>query len=78
MDGKIKLIQRDQIIVFLKKHPDGATVRDMLITLNINSPTKRISELVEMGYPIEKAWKTRVNKNGEKKRYKVYRLRKEQ
>lgn len=77
MDGKIKLIQRDKIIDFLRKHPEGTTVREILITLNINSPTKRISELVKMGYPIKSAWKTKVNSNGEKKRYKVYWLRKE-
>ena len=73
---KNKLIQRNQIVAYLEQH-DTATVRDLVVDLNINSPTKRISELVHMGVPIEKDWVHVINRRGEKKRYMRYRLRKE-
>lgn len=66
-----KIKQRDQIVAYLKTH-SAATVRD-LFALNINSPTKRISELVKMGYPIEKEMVTRQNSQGMTKRFMVYR-----
>lgn len=77
MEAKSKIIQRDSILQYLEQHPEGITVRDMVVKLNINSPTKRISELVSMGFPIEKSWAYRRNSIGEKKRYMRYRLRKE-
>lgn len=73
---KSKVKQRDQIVRYLETH-DGATVRDLVVDMNINSPTKRISELVAMGCPIEKSWQHRINSRGETKRFIVYRLRKE-
>ena len=73
---KSKVKQRDQIVRYLETH-DGATVRDLVVDMNINSPTKRISELVAMGLPITKEWVHRVNSRGETKRFIVYRLRKE-
>lgn len=73
---KNKMIQRNQIVAYLEQH-GSATVRDLVVDLNINSPTKRISELVQMGCPIEKEWVHVINRRGEKKRYMRYRLRKE-
>jgi len=71
MEQKSKLIQRDKIIEYLKLH-GRATVRDLTVALDINSPTKRISELVRMEYPIKKVWAHRVNSKGERKRYMIY------
>lgn len=71
MEEKSKLNQRDSIIHYLNT-VGYATVRDLVVGLNINSPTKRISELIRLGYPIKKSWTTKTNKYGETKRYIVY------
>ena len=71
METKIKINQRDSIIEYLQFH-GRATVRDMVIALNINSPTKRISELIRMGYPIKKVWAHKTNSKGENKRFMLY------
>ena len=76
MDENSKTIQRVLILQYLEQY-GSATVRDLVVKLNINSPTKRISELIKMGYPIEKAWVKRTNSKGQTKRYKRYRLKKE-
>ena len=74
---KSKMVQRDQILEYLNTH-EGASVRDLMVKLNINSPTKRISELVAMGYPIRKYWVKNTNRHGETKRFIRYQIRKEQ
>ena len=71
-----KTIQRHLILQYLEEY-GSATVRDLVLKLNINSPTKRISELVKLGYPIEKNWVMRINSKGQTKRYMRYSLRKE-
>lgn len=71
-----KTTQRLLILQYLEEY-DSATVRDLVLKLNINSPTKRISELVKLGYPIEKIWVKRINSKGQTKRYMRYRMRKE-
>lgn len=63
--------QREQIVDYLSIN-GYATVRDLVVKLNINSPTKRISELIRAGYPIEKSWVHRTNKKGENKRFIMY------
>ena len=70
-----KTIQRVLILQYLEEY-GSATVRDLVVKLNINSPTKRISELVKLGYPIEKIWVKRTNSKGQTKRYMRYRLKK--
>ena len=65
------MTQKDKIIEYLSTK-GFATVRDLVIKLNINSPTKRISELMYAGYPISKSWETRTNKDGETKRFIMY------
>lgn len=67
--------QRNKILRYLETH-DGATVRDLTIDLEINSVTKRVSELVAMGFPIEKEDVHVVNKRGEHKKFVRYSLRK--
>ncbi len=77
MEEKSKTNQRIAIVQYLNEHPEGATVRDLVVKLNINSPTKRISELIRSGVSIEKRWAHRMNSKGEKKRFMRYRLGKE-
>ena len=60
-----------KICLYLQEH-GSATVRDLVLDLNINSPTKRISELVKMGFPIEKKWEHRLNSYGENVHYMRY------
>ncbi len=43
-----KINQRNKIVLYLAAHP-GATVREIFTELYINSPTKRLSELRQMG-----------------------------
>lgn len=48
------------------------TVRDAFTKLNINSPTKRISELRQAGYDVQTIDEVRVKDNGETVRFKRY------
>lgn len=73
---KSKQIQRDKIIAYLREK-GSATVRDLTIDLEINSPTKRVSELCKLGFPIEKEWVHRINSRGENKRFIRYVMREE-
>lgn len=66
-----KSTQRILIMQYLEEY-GSATVRDLVLKLNVNSPTKRISELVKLGYPIEKKWVKRTNSKGQTKRYMRY------
>ena len=75
-EEKSNTIQRAMILRYLEEY-GSATVRELVIALNINSPTKRISELVKLGYPIGKKWVKRTNSEGQTKRYMRYSLRKE-
>lgn len=73
MDAKINP-QGQKVVDYLEANP-GATIRDLFINLEINSPAKRISELRKLGLIItEKDW--HINKHGEKKRFCRYYLRK--
>ena len=49
-----------------------ATVRELFDNCNINTPTKRISEMIERGEPIKSFWDKAVNAQGEWKRFKRY------
>ena len=58
--------QKSKIAEYLSENGSG-TVRDFVIYLNINSPTKRVSEMIRMGYPIEKEKVEKINSRGERK-----------
>ena len=45
----MKKTQCDRIIEYMKTNNRKATVREIFVKLNINSPTKRMSELAAMG-----------------------------
>ena len=69
-----KATQRGKILAYCAEH-GSITVRDAVVKLNINSPTKRISELRQSGYDVQTITETRVNESGETVRYRRYFIR---
>ena len=67
----MKSTQRGKILAYCAEH-GSITVRDAVVKLNINSPTKRISEMRRSGYDVRSIEETRVKDNGEVVRYKRY------
>ena len=67
-----KATQRGRILAYCAEH-GSITVRDAFEKLNINSPTKRISELRKSGaYDVRAIDESRVKDTGETVRYKRY------
>lgn len=67
-----KETQISKILAFCAEH-GSITVRDAFVELNINSPTKRISEMRKSGrYKVDSVEESRSNQNGETKRWKRY------
>ena len=64
--NQTKASQRQRIVSFCEMN-GSITVRDAYTKLNINSPTKRISELKSMGYDVDTEWE-----RNETCRYKRY------
>ena len=63
--------QKGKILRYCEKH-GSITVRDAFEMLNINSPTKRISELKRAGYDVQSIMEERVNSEGETVKFKRY------
>lgn len=64
-------IQRMQILDYCLEH-GSITIREAF-ALNINSPSKRISEMRNSpDYVVDDIWESRVNSLGIRKRYKRY------
>lgn len=67
--------QRARILSYCKEH-GSITIRDAFTELNINSPSKRISELRLSGkYDVQAVTETRRNKDGDDVRFKRYFIR---
>lgn len=67
-----KATQRGKILAYCMEH-GSITIRDAFEKLHINSPTKRISEIRLSGeFVVESVDETRINNDGEVKRYKRY------
>jgi hypothetical protein len=66
--------QKAKILAYCKAH-GSITVRDMAVKLDINSPTKRISEMRHGGYDVQTIEETRVKESGETVRYNRYFIR---
>lgn len=67
-----KATQRAKILAYCAEH-GSITVRDAVVKLNINSPTKRISEMRLSGlFDVQAISVTRTNESGEVKRYNRY------
>lgn len=67
----MKATQRGKILAYCSEH-GSITVRDAVVKLNINSPTKRISEMKRDGYDVQIIEETRVNGEGDVVRYNRY------
>ena len=66
-----KATQKAKILAYCEKY-GSITVREAFEKLNINSPTKRISELRAKGYTVTSFVESRVNYKGETVRYARY------
>lgn len=66
-----KATQKGKILAYCAEH-GSITVRDAFVKLNINSPTKRISEMRNGGYDVQDIEEIRVKDSGETVRYKRY------
>lgn len=66
-----KATQKVKILNWCNEH-GSITVRDAFVNLNINSPTKRISELRQAGYGVKTVDEERVKDSGEIVRYTRY------
>ena len=65
-------INNAMVLAYCKK-PGSITVRDAAVKLEINSPTKVISNMRHSDqYIVTDITETRVNKDGKTKRYKRY------
>ena len=67
-------IQRMKILDYCQEH-GSITIREAF-ALNINSPSKRISEMRKSpDFVVEDKWEYRINSKSIKKRYKRYYIR---
>lgn len=76
MEKKSKQVQRDRILTYIREN-GSATIRELFIYCNVNSPTKRLSELRKLGM-IDTVKVTRTNADGETVRFSRYYLKGEQ
>ena len=68
----MKATQRAKILAYCMEH-GSITIRDAFEKLDINSPSKRISEMRNSpDYVVDQTEETRINSSGETKRYNRY------
>jgi hypothetical protein len=71
-----KATQKAKILAYCEEH-GSITIRDAFTKLNINSPSKRISELRLGGnYDVQSVEESRINGSGELVKYKRYFIKK--
>ena len=68
--------QKSKILDYCAEH-GSITIRDAFEKLNINSPTKRISELRKGGYDVQSITESRVNSDGNTVKFKRYFIKEE-
>lgn len=66
--------QKARILAYCKEH-GSITVRDAAVKLDINSPTKRISEMRHGGYDVQSIDEERIKADGSVVRFKRYFIR---
>ena len=70
------ITQKMRIIEYCEKH-GSITVREAFTKLNINSPTKRISEIKNSGlYTVKSIRESKTGKDGHRRRWKRYFIKK--
>ena len=68
--------QKGKILGYCAEH-GSITNREATVLLNINSPSKRISELRKSGrYDVQSIWEEHVNADGDKTEYLRYYIKK--
>lgn len=68
-----KRTQRKDLDLYMTVHPDGITTLEAMVNLGIACLPKRISEMIEMGYPIIKTPEYKLDERGKViKRYIRY------
>lgn len=67
----MRVSQRMKILQYCEEN-GSITNRDAFVKLNINSPTKRISELRFMGYDVQTVKETRINSSGDEVKFNRY------
>lgn len=67
----MKATQRAKILAYCNEH-GSITIREAFENLDINSPSKRISEMRHGGYDVQAMEEEKRNSKGELKRYKRY------
>ena len=66
-----KATQKHKILQYCAEH-GSITVREAVIKLNINSPTKRISEMKDEGYDVQTFDETKTKEDGTTVRFRRY------
>lgn len=67
-----KATQRSKILAYCEQH-GSITIREAFMHLNINSPSKRISEIRNSGdYSVESVDESKTDKDGNTTRWKRY------
>lgn len=66
-----KATQKNKILQYCAEH-GSITVREAFEKLNINSPTKRISELRSAGYDVQTFDEERIKEDGATVRFRRY------
>lgn len=66
-----KATQKRKILQYCAEH-GSITVREAFENLNINSPTKRISELRASGYDVKTFDETKTKEGGETVKFRRY------
>lgn len=72
MTNEVKQTQKSKILNYIYDN-GSATVRELFIYCNINSPTKRLSELRKMGFITERTF-TKTKADGKTVKYNKYYL----
>lgn len=65
------MTQEERIMEYINAH-GSITIRDAVVELGINCPTKAISNLGKAGIFLKREWVTGKNRFGESCRYKRY------
>lgn len=70
-----KNTQIDDIEAYLDEHPEGITMYEAFLELEITKLSTRVSEMLRRGYRIDKTPEVKRNKQGKiVKRYMRYRM----
>ena len=81
-EGEVKTMansatQREKILDYCEKH-GSITVREAFVELNINSPTKRISELRRAGYDVQQETQYSINDSSKKTKFVRYYIKRKE